>query len=122
MRSSIQAAPRAALLGLVSAVLLILGTAAPAAAGSSYWWNGNRVEESWFSTHPTSYFYTYLSVDTGCGTPCIKYLSSSSSGSISSSGKINHWPSGGSASSALSCKWDTVGSGSVTDLECYRSY
>jgi hypothetical protein len=90
------------------------------ALASSYWWNGDRVEESWFSTHPTYYYYEYLSVDVSCGAPCTRWLDSSSSGLIASSGKIRHWPSGGSASSWLSCKWDTIGSGSVADLECYR--
>ena len=104
--------------------IVILAVVPPASAGSSYWWNADRLENSWYTTHPWGYYhYHYLSVDTDdCGSVCSRFLDSTSSGLIQSSSKIHHWPSGGSANSYLSCKWDTVGSGSTAHLICYRSW
>lgn len=118
-------APRNGLLRrlvFVAALLSIItfGLVGTASAGS-FWYYGSRLENSWYSTHPTQYTYSYVYVDVSCGTPCTRFLDSTSSGLVSSSGKLRHWPAGGSATSWLSCKWDTVGSGSYATLECYRS-
>jgi hypothetical protein len=109
------------LLLIVTVLMAANAGLADTASADAYWWNGDRVEESWYSTHPTSYYYTKLTVDTPyCGSVCTRWLDSTSSGLISSSAEIKHWPSGGSATSWLSCKWDTAGSGSITELECWR--
>lgn len=101
--------------------LTTVGLVGPALA-SSYWWNGDRAENWWFSTHPASYSYDYLSVDlSDCGTFCDRWLDSTTSGLIKSQTKIHHWTS--FSTSWLSCKWDTWGSGSgERDLECFRDW
>ena len=87
-------------------------------ASPAYWHSGQRVQGSWYATHPHLYTYSYISVDAACGNSCHRWLNSPTSGHVQSFSKIHHY---GSGTGVLSCMWDTLGTGNSVNLDCYKS-
>ena len=104
---------------LFTVAAVLLSTYGVASASTSYWYSGNRVENSWYATHPHTISYNSLAVDVlSCG-PCTRWLNSPTSGYVSAGGQINHWSSG---NGVLSCKWDTIGNnGTYQPLRCAKN-
>ena len=102
---------------IVLAIVLLV-VSVPGAQASTYWYSGQRTEGSWYVTHPHTHTYSYISVDVSCGWPCQRWLNSPTSGYLQTNAEIHHW---GSGTGVLSCMWDTTGSGTSKQLDCYRS-
>jgi|GEM_PF-5890145 len=118
--TTIRYIPRMAV-ALLTVAAVLLSSYSVASASTSYWYSGDRIEESWYATHPHTVSYNSLAVDVlSCG-PCTRWLNSPTSGYISSGGQINHTPAAGSGNGVLSCKWDTIGSGSYQPLRCAKN-
>ncbi len=107
-------------LAIMAAALVVAPSVDEASAGSTltHYSNSDKPEETWYGF----YFYTPNYDETfvnapACGGVCTRYFYSSLHGTVSSSGDI-FIDIGYYTSVQPKCKWNTVGSGSSTFLEC----